>query len=159
MCDCFPQDYRRPAVWVASMRGNVPPHAVCGGEVFGTIFYVARVNHFGEVIVGKLVPIKGCVYIGWKGEEFAYYEYEVLCNPENVQHCWQWNTDCEIPSGALQAGRTREGEPLYIGRKWQNGSLSVGSVVPSKKCLYVAFFGKVYAACDFEVLTCKSINL
>lgn len=159
MCDCFPQDYLRPAIWVASVRGNVPPHAVCGGEVFGTIFYIARVNHFGEVIVGKLVPVKGCVFIGWKGEEFAYYEYEVLCNPEHVQLSWKWNTDCGIPSGALQAGRTREGEHLYIGRKWKNGSIAVGSVVPSKKCLYVSFFGKVYAACDFEVLVCRSINL
>lgn len=159
MCDCAPQDYRRPAIWVSSMRGNVPPHAVCGGEAFGNVLYICRANHFGEIIIGKLLPCNGCCYIGWKGAEFAYYEYEVLCNPDNVALCWQWNTSHEIPTGALQGGRTAEGECLYIGRKWNYNTIGIGSVVPSCKCLYTSFFGKVYAHCDYEVLVCHSISL
>ncbi|KFM60927.1 hypothetical protein X975_01769, partial [Stegodyphus mimosarum] len=123
------------------MRGNVPPHAVCGGEAFGNILYVCRVNHFGETIIGKLLPCNGCCYIGWKGNEYAYYEYEVLCNPDNIELSWQWYKGGEMPHGVLQGGCSREGECLYIGRRWQEGTVGIGTVVPSRKCLFASFFG------------------
>ncbi|GFT68582.1 uncharacterized protein NPIL_181801 [Nephila pilipes] len=159
MCECFPQDYKKPSIWVASMRGNVPPHAVCGGEAFGNVLYVCRVNHIGEIIIGKLLPCNGCCYIGWKGCEYAHYEYEVLCNPENAKLSWEWYCgQGELPKGSLQGGCSAEGECLYIGRKWHEGSIGIGTVVPSHRRLYASFWGKVYSYCEFEVLTCNFIN-
>lgn len=56
-----------------------------------------------------------------------YVYLQVLCaRPE----CIRWVDCCEssIPPNAIVAGNTSEGEPLYVGRAREQGSLTPGKV-------------------------------
>lgn len=155
--DIEPQLYRRPGVWVPSIRGNIPRHAVAGGEDFTCVTYICRVNHCGNILIGKLVPSHNRCYIPFKGSEYAYEEYQVLCNPDHLDLSWRWTSDGVIATGALQGGCSADGERLYIGRHWHEGTVAIGTVVPSKKCVYVTFSGLVYAYNEYEILVCDTI--
>lgn len=55
---------------------------------------------------------------------------------------WSPPTAYGVPSGAVQAGQTGNGEPLYVGRIQHGGSFVVGKVQPSHNCLYIPFGGQ-----------------
>ncbi|XP_038111450.1 uncharacterized protein LOC119767268 [Culex quinquefasciatus] len=65
--------------WVPASNGKVPEKAVVGGFDGGNL-YIARANHKGEVVPGKLHPPSGSCYIPWGGSEHRKTNYEVLCN-------------------------------------------------------------------------------
>lgn len=65
----------------------------------------------------------------------------------------------EIAPGALQGGVTETGERLYIGRAEHEGSLTIGKVQLSHKVCYIPYGGKEVACQQYEVLSCKSVNL
>jgi hypothetical protein len=50
---------------------------------------------------------------------------QVLCNVESI---WQTARDGEVPSGALSVGSTCDGERLYVGRVFHDGTLTPGKV-------------------------------
>ena len=71
--------------WVPCNNGTVPPTAVVGGhDVSGEQLFVARANHEGAVIPGKLVPSHGVTYVAWGGRENPKDSYEVWRKQENV---------------------------------------------------------------------------
>lgn len=51
--------------------------------------------------------------------------FQVLCEQ---RFDWVPASDGHIPEGAVEGGRTCDGEPLYIGRAHHHGSLTVGKV-------------------------------
>lgn len=63
-----------------------------------------------------------------------------------------------MPSGAIQGGRTQTGERLYIGRILHNGTITIGKVHPSLKCLYIPYEGKEHKYTEYEVLVSKTVN-
>lgn len=70
--------YGGAGVWVDMTSGQVPPGAVIGGQdCSGEPLYVARAQHRGALIPGKLVSSHGCAYIAWGGEEHGKPEYQV----------------------------------------------------------------------------------
>lgn len=63
--------------WVLKQGGDVPDGALVGGNDNGEDLFVARADHEGAQIPGKLFPEHGCAYIPWGGEEIGKDEYEV----------------------------------------------------------------------------------
>ncbi|XP_060838903.1 uncharacterized protein LOC132920491 isoform X1 [Rhopalosiphum padi] len=113
-----------PVHWVHASNGQIPSNALPGGfDATNEQLYVARAEHNGALIPGKLVPSHGVVYIPWGGVENPKENYEVLCNCNGT---WVKANNGEIPVGALSSGHTEDGEPLFVGRGELNGSLTVG---------------------------------
>lgn len=54
-----------------------------------------------------------------------FFHFKVLCEQ---RFDWVPASDGYIPEGAVEGGRTAEGEPLYIGRAFESGSHTVGKV-------------------------------
>lgn len=66
------------AIWVDASGGQVPPGAVVGGQdCSGEPLYVARAQHEGATLPGKLVPSHGCAYVPWGGLEHGKPQYQV----------------------------------------------------------------------------------
>lgn len=84
------------------------------------------------------------------GVEILKQNYEVLVGRDAK---WKKEKNGKVPRDALPAGRTSNGEVLYIGRAEHNGSLTVGKVHPSHGCLYIPFGGIEVPLKDYEVLT------
>lgn len=63
--------------WVPATSGQVPPSSIQAGQDNGEPLYVARAQHEGALIPGKLVSSHGCAYIAWGGAEHPKKEYEV----------------------------------------------------------------------------------
>lgn len=139
-----------PVHWVHASNGQIPPNALPGGfDATNEQLYVARAEHNGALIPGKLVPSHGVVYIPWGGIENPKENYEVLCNCNGT---WVKANNGEIPVGALSSGHTEDGEPLFVGRGEHNGSLTVGKVQPSHSVCYVPYGGEEVPLNDYEVL-------
>lgn len=65
---------------------------------------------------------------------------------------WVPSGNGSIPHGAVVAGRTENGETLYVGRASYNGSLTPGKVHPSHNTLYIPFSGVEVSIRDYEIL-------
>ncbi|XP_050539650.1 uncharacterized protein LOC126904566 isoform X3 [Daktulosphaira vitifoliae] len=119
-------DILGPVQWVRASNGQIPPNALQGGfDTNNEQLYVARAEHNGALIPGKLVPSHGVTYVAWGGIENPKENYEVLCN---CNATWIKANNGEIPVGALSSGHTEEGEPLFVGRGKHNGCVTVGKV-------------------------------
>ncbi|XP_043267817.1 uncharacterized protein [Venturia canescens] len=137
--------------WTSRTVGqSLPPGAVVGGrDCDGSTIYVGRAYHNGDMLPAKVIPERNAVYVCHGGEEHSKHEYEVLCQGE---FAWEFATNGSIPSDAVVAGQTSEGEPLYVGRVLHNGAQTVGKVQPSHGCLYIPFDGEELSFREYEVL-------
>lgn len=64
--------------WVDASGGQIPPGAVVGGQdCSGEPLYVARAQHEGALIPGKLCASHGCAYVPWGGQEHGKPQYQV----------------------------------------------------------------------------------
>lgn len=120
-----------------------------GVDQDGTQIFVGRAYHEGDIIPCKIIPEKQACYIAYGGEEILKNEFEVLRTGELS---WQFATNGDIPPGALEIGRTTDGEPLYAGRCMWEGSQTPGKVQPSHGCLYFPFNGQEISVKEYEVL-------
>ncbi|EEC17021.1 conserved hypothetical protein [Ixodes scapularis] len=77
---------------------------------------------------------------------------------EGSQFDWVPASDGRLANGAVQGGSCSSGEPLYIGRTFHEGTLTIGKVHPSHGCLYIPYGGEEHRYSDYEVLVCKSVN-
>jgi len=137
-------------VWLPASHGSVPPSAVSGGtDCNGEPLYVIRAHHEGALIPGKLVPSHRCAYVAWGGKENSKHDYEILCS---CAPRWVPSGSGQIPPGALPGGRSENGETLYIGRAFHQGSNTIGKVQPSHGVCYIAFGGDEVPCNSYEVL-------
>lgn len=90
-------------------------------------------------------------------QSLAFSSSQVLV-PDETQFEWLSASGGSVPSGAIQGGRTKAGETLYIGRALHDRELIVGKVHPSNNCLYIAYDGKEYRYEQYEVFVCKIVN-
>lgn len=65
---------------------------------------------------------------------------------------WIHASNGSVPPGAVESGRTRSGEMLYVGRANYQNTLTLGKVHPSHGCLYIPYDGKEIAIKHYEVL-------
>ncbi|XP_045492266.1 C3 and PZP-like alpha-2-macroglobulin domain-containing protein 8 isoform X2 [Colias croceus] len=137
-------------VWVDANSGQVPPGAVVGGQdCSGEPLYVARAQHEGAMLPGKVVSSHGCAYVPWGGQEHGKPQYQVLVGgPGN----WVPTSGSNLPPGAFPGGETEAGEPLFIGRVRHEGSITTGKVQQSHGVCYISFAGQELGFPDYEVL-------
>ncbi|CAG9581149.1 unnamed protein product [Danaus chrysippus] len=136
--------------WVKASNGHAPANSlVAGHDVTGEPIYVIRAEHEGDLIPGKLVSSNKAATISWGCKEILKTEYEVLVKSTN-----QWVPDRggNVPANALKAGRTREDDPLYIGRVHYLNSITPGKVHPKHGLCYISFDGKELNFTNYEVL-------
>lgn len=75
--------------------------------------------------------------------------FEVLLDT----HGFSWETMCfgNVPHSAVPGGKDG-GDTLYIGRVSHNGSVTIGKVHPSHKCIYFPYGGREERSDCYEVL-------
>lgn len=135
--------------WVQAEGGNVPPNAFPGGEDNGEPLYVARANFQGALIPGKLISSHGQAYVPWGGAENGCAQYEILCDFNGT---WMACSGGNIPSNAVAAGQSEDGEPLFVGRVNHEGTLTVGKVQASHGVIYIPYGGQELGFPDYEIL-------
>lgn len=65
--------------WVVSANGNVPPGTIQSGtQSDGTPLFVGRTHFEGSLMVGKIHPSHGCIYVPYGGREQSVSSYEAL---------------------------------------------------------------------------------
>lgn len=128
-------------------------HAVrAGKDADGSNIYVGRAFHEGDMLPAKVIPDKNAAYISYGGEEIPKTEFEILRKGDFV---WEFATNGAVPEGAVQIGRTVDGEILYMGRCLHQGTQTPGKVQPSHGCLYIPFDGEEVSVPEYEVLVVK----
>lgn len=71
---------------------------------------------------------------------------------------WVRSGDGHIPPNAVVGGRQSNGETLYVGRAEIGGSLAIGKIHPSHRCIYVPFDGSEHNIHQYEVLISHSAH-
>lgn len=134
--------------WVPASNGKVPANAVVGG-FDGVNLYIARANHKGEVVPGKLHPPSGSCYIPWGGSEHRKTNYEVLCNAKGK---FVHTSGSSIPNNAYIGGySTVNNEPYYIGRVNIYKTLTLGKVSRMHGLCYIPYGGKELYFTEYEI--------
>ena len=106
-----------------------------------------------------MVPSHGVCYVPWGGRENGHPDYQALVVSAGCELVWISTQGDQIPTGAVQGGVTRDGEPLYIGRHEHQGSWVVGKVQPSHGVLYIPFGGEEVPFASYEILCIKCVPL
>uniref|UniRef100_A0A182QXX1 Uncharacterized protein n=1 Tax=Anopheles farauti TaxID=69004 RepID=A0A182QXX1_9DIPT len=142
--DCFNWNGAR---WVLAAEGVVPPDAVVGGFE-GETTYIGRAKHNGAIIPGRVIPSRKVCLVGYNYSKHKKHDYQVLCGFEGrfVQ-----TSNGFIPDGALRAGVTKRGTPMYIGLVHVDMKTIVGRIVPEDFCCYIAIDGIEKAYKEFEI--------
>lgn len=143
--------------WVICFENRIPYNAVPGGEDSGETIYIGRAVHNGEVIPGKVVPSHSCCYVAYEGAEHSHRDYQTLIS-DGTPLSWVPASDGALPTGAVQGGVCASGEPLYIGRAYHEGTLTIGKVQPSRRCLSIPYGGEEHCYSDYEVLVVQTVN-
>ncbi|XP_044262834.1 uncharacterized protein LOC123010199 [Tribolium madens] len=141
--------------WVDSSiaYGSVPPTALQGGmDGDGHPIYVGRAYHDGDLIPAKVIPGKNAAYVAHNGEEHLVENFQVLCKQYFE---WVQSHAGHLPPGAVQGGHTSEGEPLYIGRAYHEGSQTIGKIHPSHGVCYIPYGGEEIACPEYETLVLR----
>lgn len=142
--------------WVATTpddAGYLSDRAVVAGyEGYdNSPLWVIRAAIEGDLVPGKLAIKHKAAYIPWGGKENPAGIIEVCCaRPDRIK--WIEGRDGSVPPNAVVAGNTASGEPLYVGRAREQGSLTPGKVHQSHKAMYLSFGGREIAHKVYEVL-------
>lgn len=133
---------------------GIPPAGVyAGNDQDGSPIYVGRAYHEGDQLPAKVVPSKQAAYVSHNGMEIFKAHFEVLTGSGFT---WVGSGNGHVPAGAVLAGNTSTGEPLYIGRTHHEGSLTPGKIHRSHGCLYIPFGGAEQSFLSYEVLIGQS---
>jgi hypothetical protein len=136
-----------------NVNGPFPDNMVRGGiDADGTVIFIGRAFHEGDMIPAKVMPDKNACYISHGGEEIPKEDFEVLRSGSFV---WEFATSGNLPEGAVSCGATSDGELLYIGRALYQGTQTPGKVQVSHGCLYIPFNGEEVSVTEYEVLCLK----
>lgn len=74
--------------WVQSCDDKIPVGAFPGGfsEVNHETLYIGRAEHNGHLIPGKIQPSHKVCYISFDGREINKKSYEILLDPNIMEH-------------------------------------------------------------------------
>lgn len=120
-------------------------------DIDGSPIIVGRAYYKGDHLPAKVVPSRNVAYVCWNGKEYDLQSCEIM-----IQHfgnfTWLSTNGGIVPPIAVPVGSTRDGEVLYAGRAYHNGSLCIGKVHPSHGCCYIPFGGKEHSYKHYEIL-------
>ncbi|XP_014480079.1 PREDICTED: natterin-3-like isoform X2 [Dinoponera quadriceps] len=127
------------------------PHTMIsvGRDLDGANLVVGRAMHQGDMLPAKVKPEHGVAYVSHGGSEYTKHNFEILM-PAHFN--WIHSSHGHIPDHAVEAGRTSNGEVLFVGRAYHNGVPCVGKVHRSHGCLYIPYDGREISKRDYEVL-------
>ena len=137
----------------SSVDGILPRNIFKGGrESDGSVTYVGRAFHNGNYLPAEITPSKSCAKVSWNGHVYPKTNYELL-----VGNDYKWETFCEsnkkfYEKHAVSTGMTIFGEMAFVGRASYRGSLLIGRLQFSQKCLHVPFKCKEFTLNTFEIL-------
>uniref|UniRef100_A0A2M3YX06 Putative farnesoic acid o-methyltransferase-like protein n=1 Tax=Anopheles braziliensis TaxID=58242 RepID=A0A2M3YX06_9DIPT len=128
-----------PAKWFKTYGNHVPCNAIAAGKVDNTrIQYIGRAHYKGDLIPGAVVQMAGVCYVPWGGISKYVSNYEVLVDTKGK---FVWTRLGKIPSNALPAGKTANGEVLYICRVHYKGMRLLGKAQKSLERCFVGHDG------------------
>lgn len=81
--------------------------------------------------------------------------FEVLIGEK--EFAWEPASDGRVAPGAVATGKDRN-DDLFIGRAPFQGSMTVGKIHPSHRCLYFPYNGKEERTTNYEVLVHKKVK-
>ncbi|CRK98444.1 CLUMA_CG011801, isoform A [Clunio marinus] len=148
-------------VQVTGSPEEIPEGALVGGYINDYPSYgdndknynVCRGFRGGALTPGKYGAFYVTAYdactIGWGGEEFHTYEFEILVGSGN----WVSSSGSNIPPNAVPGGESEDGEVLYVCRVNHSGSVIVGKFHPSYSNCFITYHGYESSFYNFEVLT------
>ncbi|XP_059053665.1 uncharacterized protein LOC131847952, partial [Achroia grisella] len=84
-------------------------------EVDTKRYWIVRAHHERELIPGKLLPQIKSANIPYGGREVSVHNFEVLCAKTGAVR-WLSSSGGKVPPGAIAAGYTESGEPLYVAK-------------------------------------------
>ncbi|EDW90684.2 protein transport protein Sec24-like At4g32640 [Drosophila yakuba] len=144
-------------VWVTAEPGYYySPDAVIGGHDSNMEqLLVCRAHYRGVHVPGKAIPSQGCGYIAHGGREIIEPSYQMLVG--RGKYHWVPSYGGNVPPGAVVAGTTPGGAPLYIGRGHYCGSLTPGVIETYNRCLQIPFGGQEIRLSSYEVLVRSDI--
>jgi len=145
-----------------SSSGRCPAHAVPGGTENGETLYIARAQHGGSIVPGKLHCSHRTAYIPYGGQEHRKTNYEILCFKGQCGTSLEWVNASHgaVPSGALKIGKEANGVALYAARAFIENDWTPGKVNSQHKVCYVPWGGKEHAFSSYQVLCVRgSVNL
>lgn len=151
---CVPASTYTYDIWRPIQPGYTPGNAVhAGHDIDMSTIYVCRAHHGSEILPGKAIPSRSCAYFSYQGQEIQKPHYELLLGDH-----YMWVPAINgFAMGAVEAGRTASGEPLYVGRAPYNGSLTCGKIHRSHNCLYIPFGGReIRIEHGYEILVHKN---
>ena len=137
--------------WVrfTGARYTVPGMISVGKDLDGSNLVVGRALHHGDMLPAKVKPEHGVAYVCHDGREHTKHDFEILM-PADFK--WIHAGHGHVPEDAVEAGRTVDGEMLYVGRAYRNGIPCMGKIQRSHGVLYVPFDGREVPFKDYEVL-------
>ncbi|XP_035741905.1 uncharacterized protein LOC118450321 isoform X2 [Vespa mandarinia] len=100
-----------------------PNMITIGRDLDGMNLVVGRARHNGDVLPAKVKPDHSVAYVCHDGNEHMKHEFEILM-PADFK--WIPSGHGHVPENAVEAGRTINGEVLYVGRTYHNGIPCVG---------------------------------
>jgi hypothetical protein len=139
--------------WASGQGGSIPSGAEPTGYDPGGFLFSCRAQVEGGTHPGKVRPgVEGCL-VPLGGREVAIRQYEVILASG---YTWVVARDGTVPGGALEVGRTRTNEPLYLCRAAAYDGRNVG-LVPGKtgaglRGCNVGFAGREETRPFYEVL-------
>lgn len=129
-----------------------------GGKEGQLTLYHCRTTHEGNIVVGKAgleFNFRAC-WIPANGKEVEYTDnFEILTNPSEVSLQYvNTSSDQRIPDGALEVGRTKNGNIIHLSRAIVANKQILGKV--DNGHAYVPYFGGEIFVPNYEILTCTS---
>ncbi|CAL7941810.1 unnamed protein product [Xylocopa violacea] len=130
-------------------RETLPGMVVVGQDLDNLDLVVGRAVHDGDLLPAKAKPAHGLCYVSYLHREHTKTDFEILMLED---YHWVRDSNGHVPRHAVGAGRTSDGEMLYVGRCYVDGVPCVGKVHRSNGVLYAPYHGSEYKFKNYEVL-------
>lgn len=144
--------------WVNINQFNSESQAFIGGKEGQLTLYHCRTTHEGNIVAGKAgleFNFRTC-WIPANGKEVEYVDnFEILTNPNGASLLYvNTSSNQPIPVGALEVGRTSNGNIIHLSRAIVADKQVLGKV--DNGDAYVPYFGGEVFVRNYEILTCSS---
>jgi len=123
---------------------------------------VGLIRHEGDSLVGTVNLNEQVCSVSLFDEVFETSKYYVLTSPLSGGEL-EWVPSCifqSVPTGALEGGKTADGESFYIGRVTRGRHVGYGRVIPGTWSCHVVLNGEHQAHdSEYSVLCAKMLPL